>query len=115
MDSITNRAAAIFIVGNSRSGTSMVSKILGNNPSVYGFNELHFFEQLWYPEKNVRQVTKKESINLFSELISLQREGLFANRNPEKYYEEASMYFKLKCEVLTTPPQVFMDFLLYES
>jgi len=93
----------------------MVSKILGNHPLIFGFHELHFFEQLWYPEKNIKQLTKEEGISLFSELISLQREGLFADRNPKQFYEEASAYFKLNSDEFITPPRVFMDFLLYES
>jgi len=115
MNNSANSTSSIFVVGNSRSGTSMVSKILGNHPLVFGFNELHFFEQLWYPEKIIKQLTTEEGINLFSELISLQREGLFADRNPKQFYEEASTYIKLNSKEPITPPQVFMDFLLYES
>lgn len=36
----------IFIVGNSRSGTTMMGRILGNHTDVFTFHELHFFEQL---------------------------------------------------------------------
>src|SRR6476646_5006891 len=106
MSNSANSTSSIFIVGNSRSGTSMVSKILGNHPLVFGFNELHFFEQLWYPEKNIKQLTTEEAINLFIELISLQREGLFDNRNSKQFYEESSTYIKLNSKEPITPPQV---------
>jgi hypothetical protein len=115
MNSIANITSAVFITGNSRTGTSMISKILGNNELIYGFKELHFFEQLWYPEKNAKQLTKEQAIKLFAELISLQRQGFYANRTPEKFQEEACNYFQLSvCETITAP-LVFMHFLLYES
>jgi hypothetical protein len=36
----------IFIVGNSRSGSTMLSNILNRNTNVYSFRELHFFDEL---------------------------------------------------------------------
>ncbi|MGY8989337.1 MAG: sulfotransferase, partial [Flavobacteriales bacterium] len=37
----------IFVVGNSRSGTTMMGRIIGKHSSVFTFKELHFFGQLW--------------------------------------------------------------------
>jgi hypothetical protein len=115
MDLTANITSAVFITGNSRTGTSMVSKILGNNELIYGFKELHFFEQLWYPEKKAGGLTKEDAVKLFAELISLQRQGFYANRTPEKFYEEADNYFQSNmCDTITAP-LVFMNYLLYES
>ena len=36
----------IFIIGNSRSGTTMLSRILGLNKDIYTFQEIHFFERM---------------------------------------------------------------------
>ena len=115
MDSTANTTSAIFITGNSRTGTSMVSKILGKNKLIYGFKELHFFEQLWYPGKNADKLTKEEAIELFSELISLQRQGSYANRTPKKFYEEARNYFQSRIYEPVAAPHIFMHYLLYES
>lgn len=115
MDFTANITSAVFITGNSRTGTSMVSKILDNNELIYGFKELHFFEQLWYPEKNASRLTKEQAIKLFAELISLQREGFYANRTPEKFHEEARNYFQSNVYETITAPLVFMNYLLYES
>jgi omega-hydroxy-beta-dihydromenaquinone-9 sulfotransferase len=115
MDFTANITSAVFITGNSRTGTSMVSKILGNNELIYGFKELHFFEQLWYPEKNAGRLTKEQAVKLFAELISLQRQGFYANRTPEKFYEEARNYFQSSGYETITAPLVFMNYLLYES
>lgn len=35
----------IFVVGNSRSGTTMLRRVLGNHLQIYMFDELDFFEQ----------------------------------------------------------------------
>lgn len=41
-----NHDTVIFIVGNSRSGTTMLGRILGKSTYVHTFDELHFFEFL---------------------------------------------------------------------
>ena len=110
-----NSTSSIFITGNSRSGTTMMAKILGRNPSVFMFYELHFFEQLWYPSKKIEDIGKEQAINLFAELISLQREGFLSNRNPLQFKEEANAYLNSSHSKKFTAPSVFFDFLLYES
>ena len=47
-----NKQKKIFIVGSSRSGTTMISRILNNNKSVFSFKELHFFSQLFSNRKS---------------------------------------------------------------
>ena len=44
-----NVGKMLFVVGNSRSGTTMMGRILGKHPEIYTFGELHFFGQLWAP------------------------------------------------------------------
>ena len=39
-------AKQIFIVGSSRSGTTMMGRIINNNEDVFTFNELHFFSRI---------------------------------------------------------------------
>ena len=36
----------IFVIGNSRSGTTMLSRILNNHTKIRSFNELHFFNDI---------------------------------------------------------------------
>ena len=38
-----SEAEMIFIVGNSRSGTTMLGRMLGKNSKVFSFPELHLF------------------------------------------------------------------------
>ena len=42
----TESISYVFIVGNSRSGTTMMSRVFGNHPEIHAFNELHFFGNL---------------------------------------------------------------------
>lgn len=115
MNAPNSMATAIFIAGNSRSGTTMMSKILGKNPAVFSFNELHFFEQLWYPQEHIPDINMQQAITYFSGLISLQREGYLADRNPEQFRAEAAKHLAELPTTNLNPPFVFMNFLRYES
>ena len=42
----------IFVVGSSRSGTTMMGRILGNHKDIFTFNELHFFGAIWTNTSN---------------------------------------------------------------
>lgn len=65
----------IFIVGNSRSGTTLLMRALEHHPEIFVFNELHFFEQLWSPEDRGKLLTREEAITLNSKLLLTQRIG----------------------------------------
>ena len=70
----------IFIVGSSRSGTTMLGRILGKNPEIFTFRELHFFGTLWTSNSN-QEFTKKNQIELLSRLFCIQENGLFYQNN----------------------------------
>ena len=109
-----SNTSAIFIAGNSRSGTTMMGRVLGNNEKVFTFHELHFFEQLWAPGKDVNDISIEDAATLFSKLISLQRQGYLQQRTPEKFYNEAlSAVSSIKQRMWQ--PYVFEQFLLNES
>jgi len=73
------------VVGNSRSGTTMMGRIIGKHSSVFTFKELHFFGQLWSSKDENKLLSKKESIKLFSKLLSIQEFGIFNQRNHEQF------------------------------
>jgi omega-hydroxy-beta-dihydromenaquinone-9 sulfotransferase len=79
----------IFIVGNSRSGTTMLSQIIGNNSKVFSFNELHFFEYLVSEFELDNVLETHDIIDLFSKLIEIQRDGYLHQGKYSKYKSEA--------------------------
>jgi hypothetical protein len=50
----------ICIVGNSRTGTTMLGRILGRNSAIHTFSELHFFEhQNLSRIRNIRETIRR--------------------------------------------------------
>jgi len=78
----------IFIVGNPRSGTTMMSRMLGNHPSVHSFKELHFFEKLWSPRRGEGRLPFAEAARLAAALASIEKDGFFGRGDPARFIEE---------------------------
>ena len=80
----------IFVIGASRSGTTMMSKIIGASGAVKVFNELHFFEGLCAPHllNDQSYFAAIDRSYLAETLLTRLREGLFAPRVPGKYRDE---------------------------
>jgi len=81
----------LFIVGNSRSGTTMLGRILGSHSKVHTFGELHFFEQMVGVEDLRRDIVlpKGNAIRLVERLLTRARDGFFADFSPGKYRSDA--------------------------
>lgn len=101
----------IFVVGSSRSGTTMMGRIVGSHPDVFTFHELHFFEQLWDGESNAILLAR-EAHRLTSRLLAIQREGYLSNPDPAPYVTEAAGVVD---GVPLAPVAVFERFLAYET
>ncbi|MEN9448458.1 MAG: hypothetical protein RJA25_1748 [Bacteroidota bacterium] len=83
----------IFIVGNSRSGTTMMLRIFNNHPKLMVLNELHFFEQLWAPEDINKNISKEQAITLVSKLLLTQRIGYMTHdQDFSKFHQEATEF-----------------------
>lgn len=105
-------ADAIFVVGSSRSGTTMMGRILGRHSLVYSLHELHFFEHLWHGPLDT-QLKAEDAIRFMSELFATQRHGYLGKRNPRSFTSEAHA-------IVDRSPQwsardVLFQFLHYES
>lgn len=80
----------LFIVGNSRSGTSMMSRIIGKNSEIYTFrHEIHFFEEQLEPCKENETLQQDKSNELFCWLLCVYREGYLKHGSPKKYRDDA--------------------------
>ena len=78
----------IFVVGSSRSGTTMIGRILGNHSDIFTFKELHFFGTIWTNNSN-QDLNRQEQIDLLSRLLCVQGNGLFNQQNISVFNEEA--------------------------
>jgi hypothetical protein len=80
----------IFIVGNSRSGTTMMLRILNNHQQLFVLNELHFFEQLWSPDDKGKTITQENAREIAAKLVMIQRKGYNTGFTDfTQYYDEA--------------------------
>ena len=83
-----SKTKQIFVVGSSRSGTTMMGRILGNHKDIFTFNELHFFGTIWTNTSN-QELSKLEQINLLSRLFCIQENGLFRQDNISDFNDKA--------------------------
>ena len=104
----------IFVVGNSRSGTTMMGRILGKHPSVYTFGELHCFGQLCAPPFSSK-IDKKEIERIASRLYCIQREGYRTYGSPQRYLSEARAFLDGLTIYPETSAALFETFLLHEA
>lgn len=78
----------VFIVGNARSGTTMMMRIMNNHPMVHSINEPHFFGTHWAPSDDGKPLEREEAALLMAKMIARQREDFFAEVVPGRYDAE---------------------------
>ena len=78
----------IFIVGSSRSGTTMMGRILGNHNQIFTFKEIHFFGTVWAGGQ-LSELSKKEQVDLLSKLLCIQEYGIFDQKNLSDFNSQA--------------------------
>ena len=111
---MTGPQGPIFIVGNSRSGTTMMLRVMTNHSLVHGINEPHFYGTYWAPADDGKPMDRKAATELLIKLLTRQRDGFFAEVVPGKFDAEAQ-------QVLTTLPpgadrkDVYAAFMAYET
>lgn len=105
----------IFIVGNSRSGTTMMARIVGKHPQVFSFHELHFFGELWTPEEEQTVINREKSEQLMARLLCIQRDGYLTQGDPQVFLPEAQTILQDVPTEDLKPAIIFETFLLYES
>jgi omega-hydroxy-beta-dihydromenaquinone-9 sulfotransferase len=102
----------IFIAGNSRSGTTMMSRIMGNHKSIHPFQELHFFDELTPSKILNNKLDYQQALKLFATLMAVQRNGYFGSRDTGPFAESARN--TLSSSESHTPASVYKTFLLAE-
>lgn len=81
----------------------MMSRILGNHPDIFSFQELHFFDELLPPQTPETAIDAASAIKLYATLMAIQRNGYFGSRDTKPFLEEAS------ARITENKPQVMMD------
>lgn len=104
----------IFVVGNSRSGTTMMGRILALHKEVFTFHELHFFEQLWSAADKQQGISVDDAVMLYAQLLKNQRSGYLSGNDLNPYLGEAK---EILCNSKWkyTPHSVFEFFLKNEA
>jgi omega-hydroxy-beta-dihydromenaquinone-9 sulfotransferase len=110
----SNPQLMLFVVGNSRSGTTMLGRILGNNPAVFTFHELHFFEELWSPQDQGRLLSAAEAEGLAAQLLDIQRGGYLSTRSTQVDGEARRVIAALP-PAARNSAQLYRSFLFYEA
>lgn len=70
-------ADLLFVTGASRSGTTLVSRILGNHSNVLGLRELHYFGELFDPGLGSQSLDDSTLISMAQKLSARQRDDLW--------------------------------------
>ncbi|MCG9129982.1 sulfotransferase, partial [Candidatus Poribacteria bacterium] len=104
----------LFVVGNSRSGTTMMGRILGNHSDVFTFGELHFFGQLWSPNLT-SGLNETEAIELASKLFCIQRVGYRKQGDTRDFQVDAQEFCADFSDYPVSPTKLFSTFLQSET
>lgn len=110
----TENFRPIFVVGNSRSGTTLMGTILGRHASVFRFEELHFFEELWSATGSEVTCSPEEAATLAAKLFDVQRNGYLTRGDWQDFLTESQALIKDIPPPLS-PAAVFAAFLSYET
>ena len=104
-----NTLKYIFIVGSSRSGTTMMSRILAKHESVYTFNELHFFSQI-YTKYKKNKIDRSSAQSVLLELFKRQYYGLFGKKDTSKYKDLSNKILVEKTYNIIDVFKIFIEF-----
>lgn len=68
----------------------MMSRILGNHPNVFSFQELHYFDEIMPPAKAEQVIAVDQAIKQYATLMAIQRNGYFGSRDTSAFLSEAT-------------------------
>jgi omega-hydroxy-beta-dihydromenaquinone-9 sulfotransferase len=96
----------IFVTGASRSGTTLLSFVLGNHRSVFGLKELHFFGQTWDPRSET-QFTHHQAIEAVASIFAHQQDGVLSWSVTDEHRREAAAVIEECGEGFSDPASLF--------
>ena len=105
----------IFIVGNSRSGTTLLMRAFNCHPQVHAINEPHFWERLYLPEEEGDVLDQEQQIHLMNRLICSQRQSFQREENVSQYKQESETILGQGALEQRTKLDVYDAFLNHEA
>ena len=105
----------VFIVGNSRSGTTIMARLIGRSESVHALNELHFFEEQWSPHEISSSLTKETQLEMLSKLLNKERDDYIGKKRSKEFLQEANNILNTFKRYYVDAQTLFQKFLLYEA
>lgn len=108
-------ATPIFVVGNSRSGTTMMGRMFARNSVVHTFGELHFFEQMVDATTvtHLPEWPDEKRLTMLERLLTSSREGLFSPVTSGRYHDDAQAI--LAATDRADPIAAYTAFLYHET
>ena len=79
----------IFSIGNSRSGTTLLSKVIGRFPDTCTLDEVHFFERYFTADDFELKVDRDRAIEILSSLFKTQGMGYLHSGTDEADLKKA--------------------------
>jgi len=79
----------VFVGGSSRSGKTVLSRILGRSPDLFAFGECHFFERLCPASDQNASLDEEQAARLYARLLLTQRVGILAAEHQAAPIDEA--------------------------
>jgi hypothetical protein len=104
----------IFVVGSARSGTTLMSRVLGRHSRVYAFRELHFFEELWVPADQARILQGGQALALTSRLMKNQDIGHHIAHDPRAFHQQATAFLETQPERMD-PARLYAAYLRHHT
>lgn len=97
----------VFVTGASRSGTTMLARVLGNHSKIFALEELHFFGDLCPLSDIDRRLEPSAVENLAAKLVARQSEGLWGAKRVARTNESVRRICAEFAGQMPTPLQVF--------
>jgi hypothetical protein len=79
----------IFVTGASRSGTTMLARLLGAHSRILALKELHFFGDIWEPRDKPGTIAEIELIEMAAVLFGRQQRRLWEGKPTDADREKA--------------------------
>ena len=84
-----------FIVGNSRSGTTLIARILKRHPLIHVLNETHFMEEFSRERQKFSLLREHDLLKLMNKMLAIQRKDYYRKAEDDEYPEDAKKIISL--------------------